>query len=138
MDNIHKNKTKNIKRIVDVWERRLFGTPKADLSSNSEKMGSGAFVWSNVLDFTSEQKQQSKSKDFKILFSSKIEKYYPHVHISLQETPRGILKETLQDLNIDIKPVVSLSTWIENDVVYMRDGDNPPQIINSDGPTISS
>lgn len=136
--NTKNNKTKNIQRIVDFWERKLFDYHHTDLSSDSEKMGGGSFVWANVLDFNSEQKQRSKSKDFKTLFSAKIERHYPHIHISLQGPPRGILKETLQDLNMDIKPVVGLSTWIENDVAYMKEGDNPPQIIDSDGPTISS
>ncbi len=136
MDTVYKNKTKNIRQIVDIWEKKLFGRPHANLST--DKMGTGVFVWAKVLDFTSQEKQKTKSKDFQKLFSAKIEKHYPNIHISLQGTPRGILKETLQDLDIDIKPVVGFSTWVENDVAYMKEGDNPPQIIDSDGPTISS
>lgn len=137
--NTKDNKTKNIQRIVDFWTEKVFNTKSSlELNSNSEKVGQGAFVWSNVLSINSNENNKKHVQDFKTVFANKIEKHYPHIHISSQGTPRGVLKETFQDLNMDIKPIGEISTWIENDILYFKEGNTSPKIIDSDGPTISS
>ncbi|AHB41262.1 TPA: hypothetical protein DIC40_03820 [Patescibacteria group bacterium] len=140
--NTKNNKSKNIQRIVDIWTEKIFNIESSvELNNHAEKVGQGAFVWSNVLDINNRKKESTKAQDFKKMFSSKIEKHYPHIHISSQGMPRGILKETLQDLDMDMdmdKSIKIFSTWIQDDKVYLKDGNNPPQIIDSDEPTISS
>lgn len=124
----NKNKAKNIQRIVDFWADVVFNSGyTANLSLNSEKIGRGIFVWGHSLDIIPNP-NNNKLEDFKKILSDKIEKNYPNVHIGVQGTPRGVLKDVLRDLNIDIKKGTNSSIWVEDDKIFLREGDNPPKI----------